>query len=49
MQNKGIGNVVTVILRSCDWQSTPFYKLLALPTDGKNVATWLFVPIPPKR
>jgi hypothetical protein len=32
--------VVPIILRSCDWHSAPFAKLLALPTDGKSVSTW---------
>jgi putative sterol carrier protein len=33
--------VIPVILRSCDWQHTPFGKLLAAPTDGLPVAKWL--------
>lgn len=32
--------VVPVILRSCDWTSAPFSKLMALPTDGKSITTW---------
>lgn len=32
--------VVPVIIRSCDWQSAPFSKYLALPTDGKPVTSW---------
>jgi formylglycine-generating enzyme required for sulfatase activity len=29
--------VIPVILRSCDWQNTPFGKLQVLPTDGKPI------------
>ncbi|MCB1036614.1 MAG: SUMF1/EgtB/PvdO family nonheme iron enzyme, partial [Acidobacteria bacterium] len=32
--------VVTLIVRACDWHSSPFGKLLALPTDGKPVTSW---------
>ncbi|OSA79506.1 hypothetical protein B2H89_12530 [Clostridium botulinum] len=32
--------VVPIILRSCDWTSASFAKLLALPTDAKSVSTW---------
>lgn len=32
--------VVPIILRSCDWTSAPFAKLVALPTDAKSVSTW---------
>ena len=35
-----IARVITVILRSCDWHSTPFGKLQALPKDGEAVASW---------
>jgi hypothetical protein len=33
----GAARMIPVILRSCDWHSTPFGKLLAAPTDGKPV------------
>lgn len=33
--------VVPVILRSCDWTSAPFSKLMALPTDAKSITTWV--------
>lgn len=36
----GQANVLPVILRYCDWQSAPFGKLLAVPTDGKPVLAW---------
>ncbi len=36
----GQARVIPVILRSCDWQSAPFGKLLAAPKDGKAVTTW---------
>jgi hypothetical protein len=32
--------VIPVILRSCDWHSAPFGKLLAAPKDGKAITTW---------
>jgi len=37
---KGEARVVLVILRSCDWHSTPFGKLQGLPKDGKAVTSW---------
>ncbi|MDP9123917.1 MAG: toll/interleukin-1 receptor domain-containing protein [Pseudomonadota bacterium] len=36
----GQARVIPVILRSCDWHSAPFGKLLAAPKDGKAVTTW---------
>jgi hypothetical protein len=36
----GTARVIPVILRPCDWQSAPFWKLQALPKDGKPVTTW---------
>jgi hypothetical protein len=36
----GEARVIPVILRSCDWQSAPFGRLQALPTDGKPVTKW---------
>ena len=32
--------VIPVILRECDWHSSPFGKLQALPKDGKAVKLW---------
>jgi len=32
--------VIPVILRPCDWHSSPFSKLQALPTDGKTITQW---------
>ena len=32
--------VIAVILRPCDWQTTPFAKLLVTPKDGKPVTKW---------
>lgn len=32
--------VIPVIVRPCDWSSTPFGKLLAAPKDGKAITTW---------
>lgn len=36
----GEARVVPVILRPCDWTSTPFAKLQALPKDAKAVTSW---------
>jgi hypothetical protein len=33
----GEARVLPVILRPCDWKSTPFGSLLATPTDGKPI------------
>jgi hypothetical protein len=38
--NAGETRVIPIILRPCDWQETPFGKLLAAPTDGKAVTRW---------
>lgn len=38
--NAGECRVIPVIVRPCDWSSTPFGKLLAAPRDGKAVTTW---------
>lgn len=32
--------VVPVILRACDWQSSPFAQLAVLPEDGRAVTGW---------
>lgn len=32
--------VIPVILRPCDWQGTPFGKLLASPKDGRPISSW---------
>jgi tetratricopeptide (TPR) repeat protein len=32
--------VIPIILRPVDWQSSPFGKLQALPTNGKPITTW---------
>ncbi len=39
-QEKGTARVIPVILRPCDWKTTIFGKLQALPTDGKPVISW---------
>ncbi|MBO1014732.1 toll/interleukin-1 receptor domain-containing protein [Achromobacter sp. SD115] len=36
----GDANVVPVIVRACDWQSTPLGELLAVPRDGRPVTSW---------
>jgi len=38
--NAGQARVIPVILRSCDWQGTPFGRLVAAPKDGKPVRSW---------
>ncbi|HEY4677233.1 MAG TPA: tetratricopeptide repeat protein [Candidatus Angelobacter sp.] len=37
---QGKASVIPVILRPCDWKTTIFAKLQALPTDGKPVIDW---------
>lgn len=37
---RGEARVIPVILRACDWNDTPFGKLLATPTDGKPITLW---------
>lgn len=32
--------VIPVVLRACDWHSTPFGKLQAVPRDGKPIKQW---------
>lgn len=39
-QNKE-ARVIPIILEHCDWTSAPFGKLLALPTDGKPISSFL--------
>jgi hypothetical protein len=36
----GEARVIPVILRFCDWEATPFGKLLAAPRDGKPIKSW---------
>lgn len=36
----GSAVVIPVILHPCDWQSAPFGKLMATPTDGKPVSMY---------
>lgn len=36
----GEARVIPIIVSPVDWHSTPFGKLLALPTDGKPVSMW---------
>lgn len=38
--NKGDARVIPVILHPCDWQSSPFGKLLVVPRDGKPVSKY---------
>jgi hypothetical protein len=38
--NKKEARVIPVILRSCDWTSSPLKGLLALPNDAKSVSSW---------
>lgn len=40
MAEAGKLRIVAVILESCDWLSSPFSELLALPKDGKAIAEW---------
>lgn len=36
----GEARVIPIILHACDWQSAPFGKLLAAPTDGRPISKW---------
>lgn len=40
LQRDGKIIIVPIIVESCDWKSTEFYKFKALPRDGKPVITW---------
>jgi hypothetical protein len=37
---EGTARVIPVILRPCDWHTSPFGKLLAAPKDGKPITSW---------
>src|SRR5947209_131268 len=37
---RGEARVIPIILRPCDWQSSPFAHLQCLPHDGKAVTIW---------
>ncbi len=39
-QNAREVRVIPILLRPVDWQSTPFGKLQALPSNGKPVTSW---------
>ena len=36
----GRASVMPIIVEACQWKKAPFGELLALPEDGKAVATW---------
>ena len=36
----GEARVIPIILRPCDWQSSPFARLQSLPRDGKAIMFW---------
>jgi hypothetical protein len=38
--DQGTARVIPIILKPCDWQTTPFGKLKAIPKDGKAITTW---------
>jgi len=38
-ENQGLTRIIPVIVRPCDWHTSPFGKLLAAPTDGKPIST----------
>ncbi|WP_153798514.1 toll/interleukin-1 receptor domain-containing protein [Foetidibacter luteolus] len=38
--NLGKAKVIPIIVRSCDWKTTIFAKLQALPKDGKPLKNW---------
>ena len=37
---QGDARVIPVIVRPCDWESMPFGKLQAIPTDGKPISSF---------
>ena len=37
---RGEARVIPIILRPCDWRSSPFAHLHCLPRDGKAATTW---------
>src|SRR3974390_1800962 len=37
---RGEARVVPVILRPCDWTTSPFARLNALPRDGRPIEEW---------
>lgn len=37
---EGTARVIPIIMKPCDWQSSPFQKLQVLPKDGKPVTRW---------
>src|SRR2546421_11257368 len=37
---RGEARVIPIILRPCDWKTSPFAQLQCLPGDGKAVTTW---------
>ncbi|HEX9896300.1 MAG TPA: toll/interleukin-1 receptor domain-containing protein [Dehalococcoidales bacterium] len=40
LHETGSARVIPIILRSCDWQSSPFGGLQALPEDAKAITKW---------
>ena len=36
----GAVRVIPIILKPCDWEHSPFQKLLVLPKDGKPITLW---------
>jgi len=38
--DEGSARVIPIILKPCDWQSSPFGRLQVLPRDGKPVTQW---------
>lgn len=39
-QARGEAQLIPVIVRPCDWQSTPLSGLMAVPKDGKAITMW---------
>src|SRR5262249_53954544 len=37
---RGEARVIPILLRPCDWQTSPFAHLQCLPRDGKAATTW---------
>ncbi len=38
--DEGKARVIPIILRPCNWKSSPFAKLQGVPTDGRPIINW---------
>ena len=40
LKEQGKLKIIPIVVEDCDWGSSPFAKMKALPKDGKAIATW---------